>query len=79
MHRLAPTCLKNDDVHRVALEKKFPPRIIIELRGQITYRDDNKQTYTLPFCYVAMQVKPLPVAMECNDAYDDLLHGLKLR
>jgi hypothetical protein len=68
---------EDDDVKKVILENRFPPQIVIELRGQVTYRDDYEQEYALPFCYVAMQVKPLPAARECTETYDDILRQLK--
>ena len=56
-----------------ALAAKHYPDVILELRGQVMYRDDNDHTYYLPYCYVVHEGKPLPVSQECNDAGDDIL------
>jgi len=62
-------------IQEIASAKKYGVPTL-EIRGQIAYRDSYAHAYYLPYCYVVHKGQPLPIAQECNDAFDDLLRQI---
>lgn len=66
----------DQDVQKVVVARHLRG-VILELRGQVTYRgDDEQQAYYLPFCYMVLPQQGTPAAVECSDVNDDALRTL---